>query len=103
VQGPSEVLVPFAVVAEEPLPVALVGEKLQHAAAADAADAADAAAADAVDAAAADAVDAVDAAADELLMSCMLWEQHHNFAGVLLVLDLLASHRHGPGGGLPGR
>jgi len=97
VQGPSEVLVPFAVVVEELQPVALVGEKLQHAAA----DAADVAAADAADAA--DAVDAVDAAADELLLPCMLWEQHHNFAGVLLVLDLLASHRHGPGGGLPGR
>jgi len=99
VQGLSEVLVPFAVVAEELQPVAPVDEKLQHAAAAAAAaDAADAAAADAADAA-----DAVDAAAGELLMSCMLWEQRHNFAGVLLVLDLLASHRHGPGGGLPGR
>ena len=93
---------PFAVVAEELQPVAPVDEKLQHAAAvAAAADAADAAAADAADAA--DVADAVDAAADELLMSCMLWEQRHNFAGVLLVLDLLASHRHGPGGGLPGR
>jgi len=101
VQGPSEVLVPFAVVAEELQPVALVGEKLQHAAAADAADAAVADVADA--AAAADAADAADAAADELLMSCMPWEQRHNFAGVLQVLDLLASHRHGPGGGLPGR
>jgi len=96
VQGPSEVLVPFGVVAEELQPVALVGEKLQHAAAA-------AAAADAADVAAADAADAADASADELLMSCMLLEQHRNFAGVLQVLYLLVSHRHGPGGGLPGR
>jgi len=76
VQGPSEELLPFAFVSWELQPGARVGGKQQHAA----------------------------AAADELLLSCMLWEQHHNCSGVLLQLaSLLVSHKHGQGGGRPGR